>query len=65
MAAFFSQTILEHRLSRYATRMIAMYQATESAKERRKELEREQKKLTRQLLNKKQIEMFSGLQLWT
>jgi F-type H+-transporting ATPase subunit gamma len=62
--AFFNQTILEHRLSRYATRMIAMYQATGSAKERRKELETEQKKLTRQLLNKKQIEMFSGFQLW-
>lgn len=65
ISAFFNQTILEHRLSRYATRMIAMYQATGSAKERRKELETEQKKLTRQLLNKKQIEMFSGFQLWT
>ena len=65
MSAFFNQAILEHRLSRYATRMIAMYQATGSAKKRRKELETEQKKLTRQLLNKEQIEMFSGLQLWT
>jgi F-type H+-transporting ATPase subunit gamma len=65
ISAFFNQTVLEHRLSRYATRMMAMYQATESAKERRKELETEQKKLTRQLLNKEQIEMFSGLQLWT
>lgn len=65
ISAFFNQAILEHRLSRYATRMIAMYQATGSAKERRIELETEQKKLTRQLLNKKQIETFSGLPLWT
>jgi len=65
ISAFFNQTILEHRLSRYATRMIAMYQATRSAKEKRRELEIEQKKLIRQLLNKKQVEMFSGLQLWT
>jgi len=65
ISAFFNQTILEHQLSRYATRMIAMYQATGSAKERRRELEIEQKKITRQLLNKKQIEMFSGFQLWT
>jgi len=65
ISAFLNQTILEHRLSRYASRMIAMYQATESAKKRKKELEVEQKKLMRQLLNKKQIEIFSGLQLWT
>jgi len=65
IAAFFNQAILEHRLSRYATRMMAMYQATGSAKERRKELETEQKRLTRQLSNKKQIEMFSGFQIWT
>lgn len=64
-SAFFNQAILEHRLSRYATRTMAMYQATENAKERRIELEAEQKKLTRQLLNKRQIEIFSGLPLWT
>jgi len=65
ISAFLNQAILEHRLSRYATRMIAMHQASQNAEERRKQLEAEQKKLTRQLLNKKQIEMFSGFQLWT
>lgn len=64
ISAFFNQTILEHQLSRYATRMIAMYQATENAKERRRKLELEKKKLERQSLNKKQIELFSGIQLW-
>lgn len=65
ISAFLNQSILEHRLSRYATRMIAMHQANQNAEERRKNLEMKQKKLTRQLANKKQIEMFSGFQLWT
>ena len=65
MSAFFNQAVLEHRLSRYATRMIAMYQATENAKKIREKLKIEQKKLERQLLNKKQIEVFSGFQLWS
>ncbi len=64
VSAFLNQTILEHRLSRYATRMMAMYQANQNAEERKRELEIERKKLTRQLLNKKQIEMFSGFQIW-
>ncbi len=65
MSAFFNQAVLEHRLSRYTTRMIAMYQATENAKERKRKLEIEQKKIERQLLNRKQIELFSGFQLWS
>lgn len=65
MSAFFNQTILEHRLSRYATRMVAMYQASEKAKERKRKLEIEGEKLERQLFNKKQTELFSGFQLWT
>ncbi len=64
MSAFFNQAILEHRLSRYAARMVAMYQATENAKEIRKKLKREQRKLEYQLSNKKQIELFAGFQLW-
>ncbi len=65
ISAFFNQTILEHQLSRYATRMVAMYQATENAKKLREKFQAEQKKLERQLLNKKQIEAFSGFQLWS
>jgi len=65
LSAFFNQTLLEHRLSRYATRMVAMYQATENAEKIRKKLEMKQKKLERQSLNKKQIEVFSGFQLWS
>ncbi len=64
ISAFFNQAVLEHRLSRYAARMVAMYQATENAKEIKRKLKIKQKKLERQLLNKKQIELFAGFQLW-
>ncbi|MCD6528261.1 F0F1 ATP synthase subunit gamma [bacterium] len=64
MSAFFNQAILEHRLSRYAARMVAMYQATENAKKISDKLKKEQRKLEHQLLNKKQIELFAGFSLW-
>lgn len=62
---FFNQTLLEHRLAKYAIRMVEMYRANENAKEIEKNLKKEEKKLERQLSNKKQIELFSGFQLWT
>ena len=64
MSAFLNQVILEHQLARYASRMVAMHQATENAEERKRKLEMERKKLENQLFNKKQIELFSGFQLW-
>ena len=64
ISAFANQTISEHQLAKYGARMVAMYRATENAKEIRKKLEVEQRKLERQLLNKKQIELFAGFQLW-
>jgi len=65
LSAFFNQTILEHRLSKYTNRRVAMYQATKNAKKRERKLKIEQKKIERQLLNRKQIELYSGSQLWT
>jgi len=64
ISAFFNQAVLEHRLSKYAARMVSMYQATENAKKIKRKLKIKQKKLERQLLNKKQIELFAGFQLW-
>ena len=63
--ALFNQTILEHRLARYAARMMAMYQATENAKKIKKEVEKNKKKLEQQISDKKQIEIFSGFKLWS
>ncbi len=65
VSALFNQTILEHRLARYATRMMAMYQATENTKKIKKEVEKNKKKLEQQILDKKQIEIFSGFKLWS
>ncbi|TSC75980.1 MAG: F-type H+-transporting ATPase subunit gamma [Parcubacteria group bacterium Gr01-1014_30] len=65
MSAFFNQNILEHRLSKYATRMIAMYRAAQEARGRKRKLKMELKKLERRLFNKKQGELFSGFSLWS
>lgn len=65
ISALFNQALLEHRLSKYAARMIAMYQANENIKDEQKRLKKLQKGLTRELLNKKQLEAFSGFSLWT
>jgi len=63
LAILFSQTIFEHQLSRYASRVIAMYEATEKAKEAEKKLFLLREKLKKQKLNKKQIEYFGGLKI--
>lgn len=65
VSALFNQTILEHRLARYATRMMAMYQATENAKKIKKEVEKNKIKLEQQILDKKQIEIYTGFKLWS
>jgi len=65
LSALFNQTLLEHRLARYAARMMAMYEATESAKEMKENLEKTKIKLRRQLENKRQIELFSSFKLWS
>lgn len=60
IAVLFNQTVLEHQLSRYASRVMAMYQTTENAKKLNQKLETFENKLKRQKLNKKQIELFSS-----
>ncbi len=63
IAVLFNQTILEHQLARYASRVMAMYQATENAKNLRQKLSIVENKLKRQTLNKKQIELFASVKL--
>jgi F-type H+-transporting ATPase subunit gamma len=62
--SFFNQVLWDHQLSRYATRMVAMYRAQENAKKVKKNLEMEKEKLKREIYNKKQIEQFSSYKLW-
>jgi F-type H+-transporting ATPase subunit gamma len=61
IASLFNQTLMEHQLARYASRVIAMYQASENAKKLEKKFLIIKNKLIRQKLNKKQIELFSNL----
>ena len=62
--AFFRHAIFEHQLARYATRMMAMHQAVENAKKEIKKLKFKEKKLKSQILDREQIELFSGLKTW-
>ncbi len=64
VSAFLNQILLEHRLSEYAIRMTTTYRSTQNAKEQKRKLNLKREKLERQLLNKKQIELFSGFSLW-
>ncbi len=63
IAVLFNQTVLEHQLARYASRVIAMHQATENAKTMEENLSISENKLKRQKINKRQIELFSAIQL--
>lgn len=64
ISAFFYQTFLEHRLSRHATRMVQMYQASKKAKELKESLKREERKLKWQKVDKKQQEINILSQMW-
>ena len=64
LTAFFNQAFLEHRLSRHATRVVAMHQAGENAKERKENLKMKLTRLKRKELDKKQFEITGPLQLW-
>lgn len=61
MTSLFNQCLLEHQLAKYASRAISMYQARENAKKIGKKIETIGKKLKKQILNKKQIQIFSNL----
>lgn len=54
-------TLLEHHLARLAARVVSMSEATEKAKKIEKELLKKELKIKRQLLTKKQIEIFSKI----
>ena len=60
----FLQTILEHHLAKLAARVIAMFQAREKAKILKRKLKIEEMKRKKELLNKRQIELFGSHSLW-
>jgi F-type H+-transporting ATPase subunit gamma len=62
--ALFNQTVLEHQLAKFASRMMSMYRATENAKDLIKKLNQKAKNIKRQITNKKQLEAISSFKLW-
>ena len=62
--AFFQQTILEHQLAKFASRMMAMYQATENAKKLIRKLQHQKENIQKEIQNKKQLERISSFKLW-
>lgn len=63
IGVLFNITILEHQLARYAARVMAMYEASERAKNLEKKFKAIENRLKREMINKKQIELFGGLKL--
>ncbi|MGB9598796.1 MAG: F0F1 ATP synthase subunit gamma [Minisyncoccales bacterium] len=63
-SALFNQTILEHQLAKFSSRMVAMYRATENARKMERMLEIKKRKLEKDLKNKEQINLFGSSQLW-
>lgn len=61
MTSLFNQCLLEHQLAKYASRAISMHEAKENAKKIEKKIETIKRKLKNQILNKKQIQIFSNL----
>lgn len=64
LAAFFNQKLLEHQLSRFSSRMVAMDQASQNAGILTKKLKSDLIHVRRRLQNVSQLEVFSGMSLW-
>jgi len=61
LAVLFNLTLLEHQLARWAARVMAMSKTVEKAKKLEKSYFIMENKIKRELLTKKQIELFGGL----
>lgn len=64
-ASLLKHAFFEHQLAKFAARLLAMYEATEKAKERKKEFELKKIRLQKDIFNKKQVNLFSGYKLWS
>lgn len=64
VASIFEQTIMESELAKFASRMIALDQASENTKERVKLVTFQKQRIRHRDINKQQIEKFSSMTLW-
>lgn len=63
ISVLFNQSVMEHQLAKYASRMMVMYQSVENAKKVENKLKREKNRLKKEKLNKEQVKIFSNLNL--
>jgi len=56
IGALFNQTVLEHQLARFASRMVAMDQASQNADDKLEKLEHRASRLKKRAQNKKQLD---------
>lgn len=63
-SSIFEQTVYESQLARFASRMVALDQASDNTKNRLKQMMFDKEKIRHNLANKKQTEIFASRSLW-
>lgn len=64
VASIFQQTIMESELAKFASRMIALDEASENTKNRVKQVSFQKQRIRHRDINKQQVEKFSSIMLW-
>ena len=65
IGALFNQKVFEHQLSRFASRMVAMDQASQNADILIQRLRKELNRAKKRVQNTKQLDVFAGISLWS
>lgn len=64
-ASLFEQTVFESQLAKFASRMTSLELRVESIKDILKDIFLEKEKVKHRIINKKQLETFSSMELWS
>lgn len=64
-ASLFEQTVFESRLAKFASRMTSLELRVENIKDILKDVTLEKEKVRHRIINKKQLETFSSMALWS
>ena len=63
--SLFEQTIFESQLAKFASRMTSLELRVENIRDILKKINLEKEKIRHRVMNKKQLETFSSMALWT
>ncbi|MCL5114032.1 MAG: F0F1 ATP synthase subunit gamma [Patescibacteria group bacterium] len=64
-SSLFEQTVFESQLAKFAARMTSLEQRVENIKDILKDVALEKEKIRHRIINKKQLETFSSMRLWS